>query len=82
MGGCGGNCACSGGAAMSAQKGTCAAGGDKVVLNESGKCPCGKPASKCCHKDSISTNETNEALGELCNPSNKDGLCGDGHAAH
>ncbi|OGZ05207.1 MAG: hypothetical protein A2845_02710 [Candidatus Lloydbacteria bacterium RIFCSPHIGHO2_01_FULL_49_22] len=72
MGGCGGDCACAG----SDKKGVAACSADekKVVLDEHGKCPCGKTAESCCHKDAIQAS-TNEALGELCCGSHGPDVC-------
>ena len=67
--GCGGNCAC---AQMANSEDECALPEGGVVLDNDGKCPCGKSADDCCHSDKI---EGNDALHELCEPHNGKHVC-------
>lgn len=62
--GCNGHCAC--GAAKEPNKEVARALPDTGVhLDAGGKCPCGKAASECCHKETLAKDE-NEAIQELC----------------
>ena len=67
---CGGNCAC---ASASTSNNVCAVPASPIVLDEGGKCPCGKTADACCHAESKVGQ--NEALGELCAPHNGKNVC-------
>ena len=64
-GGCGGGCRCAGDVAQIKNDAQCAIPVEPVTLDESGKCPCGKNADDCCHKDELIENG-HDALGELC----------------
>lgn len=68
MQGCGGNCAC---ADKNTEKETLTPVAGGVVFDEDGKCPCGKSKEDCCHYES----ETNNAIGELCEPHNGTNVC-------
>ncbi len=59
---CGGNCACA-----TKENNACVLSVPTMVIDSSGKCPCGKAVDGCCHKDSIITSE-NDAIAELCEP--------------
>jgi len=79
MGGCGGNCACAR-VASDVKEVDCPMPEGGVHLDKDGKCPCGKGADNCCHKDTLgggakATNEANPAIGELCQPHGKQHLC-------
>ncbi len=73
---CGGNCKCAGGKNNVISDEMCPTPAGGVVLDDAGKCPCGKELKDCCHhKDE---NTKNEALEELCVPTHGDmSLCGD-----
>ncbi len=73
MSGCGGNCACASGE-VKKDTDVCVPDGKKVVLDEHGKCPCGKATAECCHKDAIEPPK-NEALGELCRGGHGPDVC-------
>ena len=73
MGGCGGHCACAAGAKPDAEM-TCKPEGE-VALDKDGKCPCGKSADECCHKDKLVTGQKNDALDELCSPHGGKNVC-------
>lgn len=49
-GGCGGHCKCAE-AKKEVEADTCAVPSEGVNIDIEGKCPCGKPASQCCHND-------------------------------
>ena len=73
--GCGGNCACAqADAASKVTDEVCAPPEGGVMLDKDGKCPCGKVADECCHKESIEKNR-NSALHELCEPHNGKHVC-------
>ena len=72
-GGCGGQCACARAEESKKGEATCAPKGT-VALDKDGKCPCGKSLDECCHKDEILAMQ-NDAVGELCDPTNGKNLC-------
>ncbi len=75
---CGGHCRCAGGPDDMMTKDACATPVEGVMLDDAGKCPCGKELKDCCHKDVAIKSTPNEALGELCMPtSGTESPCGD-----
>lgn len=77
MGGCGPHCRRAG--SSSEKEGdSCVAPKEGVVLDKSGKCPCGKGANECCHKDTLlkKKGDVNPAVYELCKPHGLRHLCG------
>jgi hypothetical protein len=59
-------------------KDACATPAEGVMLDDAGKCPCGKELKDCCHKDVAIKSGANEAIGERCTPQNGGGSpCGD-----
>lgn len=68
MSGCGGHCTCAAGADDMMVKNICETPTEGVMLDDAGKCPCGKELKDCCHKDVAVKSAANEALGELCMP--------------
>jgi hypothetical protein len=49
-------------------KDACATPVEGVMLDDAGKCPCGKELKDCCHEDVAIKSVGNDALGELCMP--------------
>jgi hypothetical protein len=59
-------------------KDACATPAEGVMLDDAGKCPCGKALKDCCHKDVAIKSAANEAIGELCMPmKGVESPCGD-----
>lgn len=57
---------------------TCDTPVEGIMLDDAGKCPCGKELKDCCHKDAAIKSVHNEALDELCMPQEgTDSPCGD-----
>lgn len=75
-GGCGGGCRCAGDTPEVKDDAQCVIPKEPLTLDKDGKCPCGKSAEDCCHKDEL-TDERNHALDELCEVHGNELPCGD-----
>lgn len=75
-GGCGGGCRCAGDTPEIKNDAACAVPKEPLMLDENGKCPCGKSMEDCCHKDEFSSGEHNHALDELCEAPGNESPCG------
>lgn len=65
-GGCGGDCRCAGNTPDEKKDTLCGAEVMPLVLDEDGKCPCGKSADECCNKDELKGCEHDIAQGASC----------------
>lgn len=74
-GGCGGGCRCAGDAPDTKNDTQCATPIAPLILDENGKCPCGKTARDCCHKDELTESDHNQAIDELCEAPLDEPLC-------
>lgn len=65
-GGCGGECRCAGNTTRVKNDAQCDIEAVPLVQGKDGKCPCGKSADECCHKDEQKVCEHNIAQDASC----------------